>query len=232
MFDAKGFFDEFGLNEIENKTKYKNLINKAVDKKEKCWHDNIKNKSIIQKEIGDNVELKCKLCGYNWKDTWNHFKRRQKCPKCYPPISKKNLNTNVEKLKKMLNCEYSEIELKSSGIYMIKNDIKNFVYIGSTKKMLDRWMNHYCNPTHFTKEEIRNKNTKFCILEKISFEDKEKLYRREGAWIRYYKNTKYDCRNKILDPYAEYMIKKGLIVYDKEPIDIINSKERRNIINV
>ena len=135
----------------------------------------------------------------------------------------------------MLNNLTCGKDISGSGVYKIYNEKLNFIYIGSTNNFAKRLCQHVSTRKKFTNKEIEDRNTRFEIIEKI--DSKETMLRREGTWIRYYSKTKLNLKNKVYDPYLEYLVshnrysdkslnitvvhKDNTIVFDKEDIDII-----------
>lgn len=121
-------------------------------------------------------------------------------------------------------------------IYIIKNDINNFVYIGQTEQTLDnRLKHHFSNiksgKTKFVKAMRTIGKTHFYIeeIEKVS---DEKANERELYWIQYYSkitkiyNTKFSLENaeeihyQLIQIIMKYL-KKSHKKYLAEKMDIL-----------
>lgn len=85
------------------------------------------------------------------------------------------------------------------GIYIIKNNINNKVYIGQSVNILQRWYKHrssarcpssleYNSQLHTAMREFGIENFYYEILEEIPL--KEELDEREKYWIKYYNSFK------------------------------------------
>jgi group I intron endonuclease len=99
---------------------------------------------------------------------------------------------------------------KINGIYLIKNNISNTIYVGSSKNILRRFTTHkreLRSGKHLNKylqrswNKYEEENFEFQIIEECS---EESLYEREQFWFDFYK-------------------KNGL-VYNQRPIDISSNR--------
>lgn len=90
-----------------------------------------------------------------------------------------------------MNNETKDIDKpKFSGIYCIKNKVNNMVYIGLSKNIHNRWIEHkYRLNTHIhpnTKlqnawDKYGEDNFEFIVLEKCDY---DVIYEREKYWIK------------------------------------------------
>ena len=95
-----------------------------------------------------------------------------------------------------MNSETKDIDKpKFSGIYCIKNKVNNMVYIGLSKNIHNRWIEHkYRLNTHIhpnTKlqnawDKYGEDNFEFIVLEKCDY---DVIYEREKYWIKKYKSS-------------------------------------------
>ena len=95
-----------------------------------------------------------------------------------------------------MNNETKDIDKpKFSGIYCIKNKVNNMVYIGLSKNIHNRWIEHkYRLNTHIhpnTKlqnawDKYGEDNFEFIVLEKCDY---DVIYEREKYWIKKYKSS-------------------------------------------
>ena len=88
-------------------------------------------------------------------------------------------------------------------IYIIANDLNNYVYIGSTVLDLARRFKWHYNSIYDTKKKnpmYRDmwgnfKKYNISLLHEYDIETRRELYTVEKEWIKYFKENNYNCYN-------------------------------------
>ena len=123
-------------------------------------------------------------------------------------------------------------------IYIIENPYNNKVYIGSTNNFKKRINNHNYN---FKNDNTKNLYTnlkdvnindiQYNILEEVIYNNKIELLRREGEFIKEYReNNNYNVINKKIPgrTHREHYIDNKQAISDKYKIYYLNHKEQIN----
>lgn len=151
------------------------------------------------------ISIMCDYCNNTYNKSYQKYNyygdrsivNKDACKHCNRikniEIKLKKLKINQDAIDFIVNYTINHRECKISGIYLIKNEIENKVYIGSTSNIIKRWVGHIekiKNGNHHSKslmnDVVKNgiESFSFEILEVVN----ENLTELEYDYIRRYES--------------------------------------------